>query len=36
MVAFGDGAVRFVSQVTPLVIRENLAKMSDGAAVDLP
>jgi prepilin-type N-terminal cleavage/methylation domain-containing protein len=36
LVCMGDGAVRFVPQNTPLVIRENMAKMADGAAVDLP
>ena len=30
------GAVRFVPQNTALVIRENIAKMADGVAVDLP
>jgi len=35
-VTMGDGSVRFVPQNTPLVVRENLAKMADGATVDLP
>jgi len=35
-VCMGDGAVRFVPQNTPQVIRENMAKMADGVSVDLP
>ena len=36
MVCLGDGSVRFVPQNTPQVIRENMARISDGNSVDLP
>jgi prepilin-type N-terminal cleavage/methylation domain-containing protein len=33
-VTMGDGAVRFVSQNTPLVVRDAMVKISDGKLVD--
>jgi prepilin-type N-terminal cleavage/methylation domain-containing protein len=35
-VCMGDGAVRFVTQNTPQVVRDALVRISDGTAVDLP
>jgi prepilin-type N-terminal cleavage/methylation domain-containing protein/prepilin-type processing-associated H-X9-DG protein len=35
-VCLADGSVRFISQTTPLVIRQQLAAMADGNVVQLP
>jgi prepilin-type N-terminal cleavage/methylation domain-containing protein len=36
MVCLGDGAVRFVPQNTPQVVRDSMARISDGNSVELP
>jgi prepilin-type N-terminal cleavage/methylation domain-containing protein/prepilin-type processing-associated H-X9-DG protein len=35
-VCFADGSIRFIAENTPLVIRENMAKMADGTASNPP
>lgn len=36
MIGLADGAIRFIPQVTDLVVRQRLAMMSDGEVVSLP